>query len=170
MEHRWSIALRKEDFRFSCAHFLIFPDGSKERLHGHNYQVSCRVEGALDGHGLVIDFNQVKPLVRALCQAFDERWLVPQDNPLLDIRPGDDGHTEVRFKDRRYLVPSDEIVVLPLNNISVENLASHLAARLWQALRERFGSAQVTTVEVAVAETSGQEGCYRISDPGSVGG
>ena len=31
----WSIELEKEYFKFSAAHFLIFPDGSAERLHGH---------------------------------------------------------------------------------------------------------------------------------------
>jgi len=30
---RWSIELEKESFKFSAAHFLIFPDGSAERLH-----------------------------------------------------------------------------------------------------------------------------------------
>ena len=46
---RWSILIEKEYLKFSCAHFLIFPDGSKERLHGHNYQVTAEVDGNLVG-------------------------------------------------------------------------------------------------------------------------
>ena len=55
---RWSIQVDKQDFRFSAAHFLIFPDGSAERLHGHNYRVAVEVEAGLDEHGLVIDFQR----------------------------------------------------------------------------------------------------------------
>jgi hypothetical protein len=55
MEH-WSIELEKESFKFSAAHFLIFPDGSAERLHGHNYRVFVEIDAALDAlrarHGL----------------------------------------------------------------------------------------------------------------------
>ena len=52
----WSIVLEKEYFKFSCAHFLIFPDGTKERLHGHNYRVRVEITGDLSDRGLVIDF------------------------------------------------------------------------------------------------------------------
>ena len=63
---RWSITVQKEYFNFAAAHFLIFPDGSKERLHGHNYRVYVEIEGELSEHGLVIDFKLVKPVVKEL--------------------------------------------------------------------------------------------------------
>ena len=63
---RWSIDIQKEYFKFSAAHFLIFPDGTAERLHGHNYRVFVEIDASLSRHGLVIDFKRVKPLVRAL--------------------------------------------------------------------------------------------------------
>ena len=44
---RWSIEVDKEYLKFSAAHFLIFPDGSAERLHGHNYRVYVSVEARL---------------------------------------------------------------------------------------------------------------------------
>ena len=44
---RWSIDIQKEAFKFSAAHFLIFPDGSAERLHGHNYRVYVEIDAAL---------------------------------------------------------------------------------------------------------------------------
>ena len=58
--------IEKEYFKFSAAHFLIFPDGSAERLHGHNYRVFVDIDAALSEHGLVIDFKTVKPVVREL--------------------------------------------------------------------------------------------------------
>jgi len=115
---QWSILIEKEYLKFSCAHFLIFPDGSKERLHGHNYQVVCEVDGSLSEHGLVIDFKQVKPIIRRLCDHLDEHWLIPGKHPVLTYRHRDDGHTEVTYKDCRYLAPTNEIIVLPINNTS----------------------------------------------------
>ena len=55
----WSIDIQKEYFKFSAAHFLIFPDGTAERLHGHNYRVFAEIDAALSRHGLVLDFKPV---------------------------------------------------------------------------------------------------------------
>ncbi|MEY3012640.1 MAG: hypothetical protein RIT45_1375, partial [Pseudomonadota bacterium] len=37
-QDRWGILLDKEYFNFGSAHFLIFGDGTREELHGHNYR------------------------------------------------------------------------------------------------------------------------------------
>jgi len=63
---RWGIDLSKQAFKFSAAHFLIFPDGSCERLHGHNYRVFIQVDAGITEHGLVIDFKRIKPVVKEL--------------------------------------------------------------------------------------------------------
>jgi 6-pyruvoyltetrahydropterin/6-carboxytetrahydropterin synthase len=156
----WSIVLEKEYFKFSSAHFLIFPDGTKERLHGHNYRVRVEVAGDLSDRGLVIDFIEAKPVVRELCDELDEHWLVPADHPELKIVPRDDGHTEVVYRDARYLAPSDEVLILPINNTSAENLATWFGAQLLARLESRFGASQVRRLRVAVSETEGQSGVY----------
>ena len=74
---RWSIQVDKQYLKFSAAHFLIFPDGSAERLHGHNYRVYVEVEGPLCPHGLVLDFIKVKPIVQSIVDGLDEHWLIP---------------------------------------------------------------------------------------------
>ncbi len=38
--------VEKEHLKFSAAHFLIFANGSAERLHGHNYRVAVELEAA----------------------------------------------------------------------------------------------------------------------------
>ena len=116
--------MHKEYFKFSCAHFLIFPDGSKERLHGHNYHVDAEIEGQLTDKGMVIDFILVKPVIRELCDWLDEHWLLPGEHPDLEINERDDGHTEVRYRECQYLAPTDEVIVLPINNSSA--VSEHL--------------------------------------------
>ncbi len=160
----WSIELYKEYFKFSSAHFLIFPDGSKERLHGHNYRLSVEIEGDLTDKGLVIDFILVKPVIREICDELDEHWIVPGDHPELRIEPQDDGHTQVVYRDSRYLAPSDEILVLPINNTSAENFASWIGRELRGRLAQRFGATQVRKLRVAISETSGQSGVYHYSE------
>ncbi len=160
----WSLMLEKEYFKFSCAHFLIFPDGSKERLHGHNYQVRCEIGGEITDKGLLIDFIQVKPIIRELCDYLDEHWVVPELHPDLKIHHRDDGHSEVTYKECRYMVPSDELIVLPINNSSAENFACWFATQLRARLVERFGRIRVKILRVAISETSGQSGVYTISD------
>lgn len=160
----FAILIHKEYFKFSCAHFLIFPDGSKERLHGHNYQVSCEIGGELSDRGLVIDFKLVKPIVRQMCDDLDEHWLIPGDHHVLTYEHRDDGHTEVHYQDCRYLAPTEEVIVLPINNSSAENLAGWFGRNLLQKLRDEFGSISVRTLRFTVSETSGQHGVYTYSD------
>jgi 6-pyruvoyltetrahydropterin/6-carboxytetrahydropterin synthase len=159
----WSIHLHKEYFKFSCAHFLIFPDGSKERLHGHNYYVEVEIHGGLSDKGLVMDFNDAKPLIRALCDELDEHWLVPAQHPELKIQRGADGHTSVEYRGARYLAPSDEVIALPINNSSAENLACWFGRELMRRLSEKFPPTQVQRLRVWISETSGQRGVYELT-------
>ncbi|MCA9511369.1 MAG: 6-carboxytetrahydropterin synthase [Myxococcota bacterium] len=160
LRESWAIDMDKEYFKFSCAHFLIFPDGSKERLHGHNYHVEVEIQGDLTDRGLVIDFIEVKPVIRELCDELDEHWVVPGEHPELRVERRDDGHTEVVYRAARYLAPSDEVVILPFNNTSAENFASWIGRELVRRLTERFGATQVRRLRVAVSETPGQRGVY----------
>lgn len=157
---RWSIDLAKENFKFSAAHFLIFPDGSAERLHGHNYRVFVEIEARLSIHGLVLDFKAVKPVVRELCEELDEHWLVPGEHPVLrhGLRP--DGTVEVRYLERYYAAPAEDVIVLPINNTSSENLAAWFGRELRRRLSERFADVEIRSLRLAVEETSGQRGVY----------
>jgi 6-pyruvoyltetrahydropterin/6-carboxytetrahydropterin synthase len=157
---RWSIDLYKENFKFSAAHFLIFPDGSCERLHGHNYRVFVEIEAQLSRHGLVLDFKQVKPVVRELVDELDEHWIVPGRHPVLEWLARPDGVVEVRYLGRYYAAPQEDVLVLPINNTSSENLAGWLGAELRARLAKRFDDVDVRRLRVGVEETSGQSGVY----------
>src|SRR5262245_15463178 len=88
---RWSISIEKDYLKFSAAHFLIFPDGSAERLHGHNYKVVVHVHTELDAHGLVVNFKDIKPMVHRLCDELDEHVLIPGRHPVLRTELTADG-------------------------------------------------------------------------------
>ncbi|MCC7015119.1 MAG: 6-carboxytetrahydropterin synthase [Planctomycetes bacterium] len=157
---QWSISLAKEYFKFSAAHFLIFPDGSSERLHGHNYRVRVEIAARLSLHGLVLDFKQVKPVVRELVDELDEHWLVPGTHPSLTHRARPDGVTEVLYRGLFYAAPTGDVIVLPINNTSSENLAGWVARELRRRLQARFEELEIARLRVSVEETAGQAGVY----------
>ncbi|MFT5050766.1 MAG: 6-pyruvoyltetrahydropterin/6-carboxytetrahydropterin synthase [Chlamydiales bacterium] len=156
----WGIAISKEYLKFSAAHFLIFPDGTAERLHGHNYRVFVEVVGALGEHGLLIDFKMIKPIIRDLVDKLDEHWLLPGEHPVLRVETRDDGICEVRYQERYYAAPIEDVIVLPINNTSSENLAAWLGRELRTRLLERFPDVVLTSLRLAVEETAGQRGIY----------
>jgi 6-pyruvoyltetrahydropterin/6-carboxytetrahydropterin synthase len=155
----WSISVHKDYLKFSAAHFLIFPDGTAERLHGHNYKVFIDVESPLDAHGLVVNFKEIKPLARRLCDELDEHLLIPGKHPVLTAeRTGE--HFEIRYRERRYLIPAEEVIVLPVGNTSAENLAAWFGRRLRDCMRAQWPSLVVRRLVVGVEETPGQRGIW----------
>lgn len=159
----WSIAIDKDYLKFSAAHFLIFPDGSAERLHGHNYKVYVDLHTDLDHHGLVVNFKEIKPLIRALCDELDEHLLLPGAHPeLTAVRVGD--HYDVRYRERRYSIPADEVIVLPISNSSAENLAAWFGRTLRDRVRAAWPQLVVRSLSVGIEETPGQRGVWTFRD------
>jgi 6-pyruvoyltetrahydropterin/6-carboxytetrahydropterin synthase len=169
---QWSISIEKDYLKFSAAHFLIFPDGTAERLHGHNYRVSVEVHTGLDAHGLVVNFKEIKPMVRRICDELDEHLLIPGRHPVLRATVVD-GQMEIRYQQRRYLVPAEEVIVLPIGNTSAENLATWFARELRARMRAAWPHLHVATLVVGVEETAGQRGICTLRDadaaPGQAG-
>jgi len=159
---RWSIEVEKQYLKFSVAHFLIFPDGSAERLHGHNYRVTVELEALLSEHGLVLDFQHVKPVIRELVDELDEHWIVPGEHSELSTETRPDGVVEVRYRERYYAAPAEDILILPINNTSAENLAAWIGGVLLERLGQRFPDFVVRRLRLSVEETPGQRGVYEL--------
>lgn len=56
--------LLAKDFTFDAAHNLINYHGKCERLHGHTYKLRVVVEGTPDSEGMIIDFIELKAVVK----------------------------------------------------------------------------------------------------------
>lgn len=160
MSHRFGIEVEKDYFNFASAHFLIFADGTRETLHGHNYQVSVAIEGDLDSAGVILNFITFKPLVKEVCDGLDHRTVLPGQNPGLKIRRGR-RDIEVLYKDARFILPRRDVIVLPLINTSTELLAEYVARQIWQKAHKRFPGANLHSIEVRIEEAKGQKGIFR---------
>lgn len=160
MSHRFSIEVAKDYFNFASAHFLIFANGEREALHGHNYQVSVAMEGELDRAGIVLNFISFKPLVKRICDELDHRTLIQSSSPILKINRGA-GAVEIHYKKQRLLLPRKDVILLPLTNTSTELLAEYIAQKIRVKVRQQFPMARVQWIEVAVEEARGQKGTFR---------
>jgi 6-pyruvoyltetrahydropterin/6-carboxytetrahydropterin synthase len=151
--HRISIA--RDKYKFSCAHMTVFPDGTKERLHGHNYTVAVALEVERIDLPSMIPFAAIKGALAELCAAWKEYVLLAARNPHLEI-VRDDGELEFRLCGARYVLPRGDVKLLPLDNISVEALAAHVGELLVARLRPALDPANVHALEVTVEESPGQ--------------
>ena len=160
MPKRFSIEVAKDYFNFASAHFLVFANGQREALHGHNYQVSVALEGELDRAGVVLDFITFKPLVKRVCDDLDHRTLIQSQSPVLKVRKKD-AAVEIRYKQQRILLPKRDVILLPLANTSTELLAEYIAKQINRRVRRQFAGARLRSIEVGVEEARGQRGMFR---------
>jgi 6-pyruvoyl-tetrahydropterin synthase len=110
-------------------------------LVGESWQVDVELEGALDYQGMVLDFGDVKPLIkRHIDHEFDHKLLVPADHPALALHETPEGaHLDFRLDDGREIAhrsPADALTLLPTDHISAAGLAQIIADSLRTKLPE----------------------------------
>ncbi len=152
------IHLQKESFKFSCSHFTILSAKNAEHLHGHNYQVrvSLKISDLDSKLGFAFDFNEVKPLIKSLCDEVDEKILLPKSSPYVSVSK-DNTQYQVAFGQRKYSLPIEDVIVLPVVNVTSEELARWFCQELIQRFKQ---IPKVQKIRVTVEETRGQSVSY----------
>ena len=102
--------------------------------------------------GFAFDFNLVKPHIKELCDDLDEFILVPTRSPYLQVKELP-AQIEVRCHTKTYVFPKEDTKLLPITNISTEELAQYFAHNLNERIRSLKGW---TEMEVVIEETRGQ--------------
>jgi 6-pyruvoyltetrahydropterin/6-carboxytetrahydropterin synthase len=152
MAHR--ILIARAEHKFSCAHMTVFPDGSKERLHGHNYTIAIGLDVDRVMLEAMIPFAPIKTAVSDLCHAWKEHVLLATENPHFALIR-DDSELEFTLCGERYVLPRRDALLLPIDNISVEALAAHIAVLLRERIALLAGP-QAHGLEVTIEESPGQ--------------
>lgn len=156
---QFSIRVYKQYFNFASAHFLLFHDGGREPLHGHNYRVS--VEGHAPNllHDMVFDFLDIKPIVREVCDEFDHKVILPQENPYLRITEDGQNFQLCTPDESLFSLPKKDVLLLPISNTSAERLAMLIAQKIQVKVQQVF-SFEFLELKVEVEETPGQSAVY----------
>ena len=154
MSSGYRVVVQKDYLKFSAAHFIAYK-GFREPLHGHNYQVSVAIGGAVGDDGYVLDFGIVKSVAKSVCDELDERILVPAKSDCLTVAHEGPSVVLVYEDGARFLFPATDCVLLPIVHASAEELAAYVLARLREGL-DAHAMRGLTEIEVGVSEAPGQ--------------
>jgi 6-pyruvoyltetrahydropterin/6-carboxytetrahydropterin synthase len=159
---RFAVRLNKESLVFSAAHFITYQGDVCERLHGHNYGVQVVVHGPLDENHYVVDFIALRNSLQRIASALDHHVLLPLHHSLIEVC---EKNNEViaTFRERRWVFPSDDCVLLPVANTTAELLARYVGQQLRHDLEAEKNASQ-WRLEVHVDENHGQVGAWSEGD------
>ena len=148
-----TIDIAKEDMHFSAAHFTVFSARERENLHGHNFFVAATATGPVGADGLCFDYAMLKTRLRALCDSLDETVLLAARSPHLRIET-DERHHAVYFADEQLVFLRRDATLLPLRNVTVEELAHWFMRSLTED--DALAGLPIDSLNVRVSSGPGQ--------------
>ena len=99
--------------------------------------------------------------MRRICDRLDHHFLMPAQSEHLNIKEAD-GEWLIEFQNKRYVFPAEDVLVLPVDNITAERLAEHICGQLLKKIQE-LASANISSMTVGVEEAPGQTAYYKRS-------
>jgi 6-pyruvoyltetrahydropterin/6-carboxytetrahydropterin synthase len=158
MSERYKVRVTKDYLVFCSGHFISYEGDRCERLHGHNYRAAVEVEGELDENHYVFDFIALKNRTKAIVDDLDHRMMLATENRHISVEAGPKS-VHVRYRDREWLFPREDCVLLPIENTTAELLARYIGQRLLADLRQHHGY-RPAVLRVEVEENIGQSASY----------
>lgn len=112
---------------------------------------------------MVMDFLDIKPLVRKVCDELDHLFLVPTLNPYLRLESDLDEKSVALVVNgvKEFIIPKKDVIFLPIENTTAERLAIHLANRIQEEILKNYGK-KFPKLEVEVEETVGQSAIFQL--------
>ena len=86
--------------------------------------------------------------------------ILPRDHQEILVTQ-DATETTVRFRERRWVFPNEDAVIMPVVNTTAEEIARVIAENVRERTRRQFGDS-LTMIEVGVDENYGQWGVCRL--------
>jgi 6-pyruvoyl tetrahydropterin synthase/QueD family protein len=162
MSTAYSIRVYKQYFNFASSHFMLFKDGTREPMHGHNYRVQVK-GNAPDTENLendmVFDFLDIKPIVREVCDSLDHKLLIPKNNPFITIEEREKNYIFITKDESFFSIPQTDVLILPIENTSAERLAAYIAFQIRDKVKAKYNF-EFKELEIEVEETPGQAAVF----------
>lgn len=128
-------------FRWEGAHRLPWHTGGCQNLHGHSYVMWVELTGTPDAQGMVIDFKNIKKVLKSLVDAWDHAVLVAEND-------GDLLQAIELLKSKHFILPYDT---------TSENLCQYVTDYLGKEALDVLLQHNISAIRVRVKET---ETCY----------
>lgn len=143
---------------FSASHFLL-KFGKCDRLHGHNYHVTVQLQYDPIDPSSPIDFRKLNNAIQQEVQLLDQKILLPQKSPEIQILSTLEGRNwRVSVDKKFYSFPKQDVLLMDgVEQITTETLAIYLHQKLGNWLRREGVSHLVKFLEVFVTEKIGNQ-------------
>jgi len=141
----------RSNIRFSCAH-IIHEYEKCGRIHGHTYAVHAKICGKPDEKGIILDFSDLKKILRKISEELDHHILIPEKSSIAKIKK-DEKNVEIKALDKKYVFPISDCVFLPIESTSAENIAIYILNKI---ITKIDFPKSITCIEIGVDEGYGQ--------------
>ena len=151
---RYKINIFKEAIHFNAAHFTIFSETQRERIHGHDYFLKAFVTCDLAlNNGLIFDYKILKNLMLNITDQLNEFFLLPAESAILNIKQIGE-NVEFYYQDDFFSLPKKDVKLLMLQNISNEQLLDWIYEKMismWQPIPN-----SIVSIELELENGRGQ--------------
>lgn len=144
------------NINFSVGHFTMFSPTHRENLHGHDYSIYLAIHTQIFEKGLSFDFRFYRSKLEKMCALLDHSVLIPTASNYLQIDEQDE-HYCLSFHTEKLFFLKRDVTLLPVTNITVEELAHWFLKQLLidtDELQQHY----VEGLTVKVASSPGQSG------------
>lgn len=124
-----TIKFNKNYFYFSAGHFSIFSETEREKLHGHNFSVQTEILSEVNENGIAFDYQIYRRKIEKLCGELNGYFLLPQFSPYLKLIEHEDNYCAIFNNEKLFFLKKD-ILIMPLRNITIEELARWFLEKL----------------------------------------
>lgn len=124
-----TVELQKESMKFSAGHTTIFSATDREPLHGHMYTVYLALTTWVEENGMTFDYRYYKKRMLELCKHLNQTFLMPEFSPFLEFAE-DDVYYYFTFNQKKIPFLKEDVTILPVTNITVEELSRWFVAEL----------------------------------------
>lgn len=158
-----TLLVDSDHFNFDYSHFLPWHDGACAEFHGHSSKVAVAVTGLVDHKGMVLDFSDIKKIVKLVLKEVDHKVFVPD----YAIKRVAHGIAYIKFiskgRAHKLELPISEVVKLSCDS-TIENIAGILGKNMldrfpWNVesvtirVNEGIAKSAVATVERTVEDS-----------------
>jgi len=160
-----TVELQKESMKFSAGHTTIFSATEREPLHGHWYGVYLALTTWVEGNGMTFDYRYYKQRVHTLCKQLNQTFLMPLYSPFL-LYDEDDEYYYFTFNHKKMPFLKEDITLLPLSNITVEELSRWFVEELIKE-HEELERHRIERLTIKVFSAPGQSASHTWTRPSS---
>ncbi len=129
------IELHKEELKFSAGHFMLFSATEREKMHGHDYMISAAFHTLIKSNGMAFDCREYKQKLAKFCQLLDYQFILPGQSDFMRLEDTGDRWIAY-FGQETFSFLKKDVVVLPISNVTLEELSYWLLQQLTQNEQE----------------------------------